>query len=65
MSVCVHRGERCWPCQTGQCYPTPRRHPWWDSEDVEHAEVKGYPPPTGDCGCAFCGWPALSGGDRG
>lgn len=60
MTVCAHGGvSRCWPCMTGQCYDKPTRHPWWDSDDVEHAEATKQPAPSGDCGCAFCGTPAL------
>jgi hypothetical protein len=57
--ACVHQGERCWPCQTGQCYDQPTEHVWWDSDDVEHARNTGQPDPAGLCGCAFCGWLAL------
>jgi hypothetical protein len=59
--ACAHMGERCWSCMTSSCYPEPTRHVWYDADDIEHAAENGYPKPTGLCGCAFCGWPALEG----
>lgn len=59
--TCVHKGARCWPCMSGGCYETPTAHVWWDAEDVEDAAQRGIPAPTGQCGCAFCGWPAMDG----
>lgn len=59
MSACVHSGERCWPCQTDSCYDRPTDHVWFDDEDIAYAEQNGHPAPTGQCGCAYCGWPAL------
>lgn len=59
LGACVHRGERCWSCMTACCYPKPTVHVWYDDDDVQHARNTGQPPPTGLCGCAFCGWPAF------
>ena len=62
--VCAHQGRlRCWPCMTDECFETPRRHPWWDVDDVDHAKVTGQPAPSGWCGCAFCGAPAVARGE--
>ncbi|MGW4075934.1 hypothetical protein ACWELB_20890 [Streptomyces asiaticus] len=41
----------CWFCKFGQCYEPSAPHPWWDSEDVEHAEAVGQPAPAGNCTC--------------
>lgn len=41
--------KTCWSCKFGFCNPEP--HPWWDMDDVEHAESMGYDPPEGDCAC--------------
>lgn len=58
---CVHRGAvRCWPCMTNNCYEAPILHIWWDQDDVDHAAATGQPPPSGWCGCAFCGEPAVA-----
>lgn len=57
--ACVHQGQRCWPCMTDCCFDEPTEHVWWDEDDVEHAQENGLPPPTGPCGCAWCGEPAL------
>lgn len=59
---CVHLGAaRCWPCQTlGGCYETPTLHPWFDQDDIDHAAATGQATPTGHCGCAFCGAPAVA-----
>lgn len=66
MSVCIHRGAtRCWACMTDGCYREPTRHPWWDQDDVDHARATGQPDPTGECGCYFCGYPALKRGEGG
>lgn len=43
--------SRCWACMFGQHRNPPRPHPWWDSEDAEHAEATGQPAPTGNCAC--------------
>jgi hypothetical protein len=57
---CVHAGAaRCWPCMLSSCHETPTLHPWWDNEDVDHAAKTGQPAPTGNCGCYFCGEPAV------
>jgi hypothetical protein len=57
---CAHQGRpRCWSCMTNDCYDQPNLHVWWNFEDVEHAEATGQPKPTGWCGCAFCGYPAV------
>lgn len=59
--LCAHGGRaRCWPCQTDGCYDTPTLHVWWDADDVEHAAATGQAAPTGWCGCAFCGEPAVA-----
>lgn len=59
-TTCVHGGlARCWPCMTDGCYDTPRLHPWADEDDIAHAAATGQEPPTGWCGCAFCGLPAV------
>ncbi|MEU2724033.1 hypothetical protein [Streptomyces smyrnaeus] len=50
---------QCWACLFGQCHPEPVPHPWWDSEDVEHAEATGRPEPTGNCAC-----PCAKGGEQ-
>lgn len=58
---CVHGGAvRCWPCMTDGCSDTPTLHVWWDDEDVEHAAATEQPAPSGWCGCAFCGAPAVA-----
>ena len=44
--------SRCWACQFGQCFDPPQAHPWWDRDDVEHAEATGQPAPEGDCACS-------------
>jgi hypothetical protein len=60
-SACAHGGAvRCWPCMTDGCFDTPTLHVWWDSEDIEHAAATGRPAPSGWCGCAFCGEPAVA-----
>lgn len=41
------------------CRQQPTLHIWWDGEDVDHAARTGQPVPTGWCGCAFCGEPAV------
>ena len=43
----------------GDCYPQPMLHVWWDDDDVDHAAATGQPKPSGWCGCAFCGAPAV------
>lgn len=58
-NVCSHEGTRCWPCMTNGCYDEPTQHPWADYDDVEHAAKTGQPEPSGDCGCYFCGTPAI------
>lgn len=61
MSICAHGGAvRCWPCMAGGCYERPTLHVWYDDDDITHAESTGQPPPTGWCGCAFCGAPAVA-----
>lgn len=59
---CAHLGAaRCWPCMVADnCYETPTLHVWWDQDDIDHAAATGQPPPTGWCGCAFCGAPAVA-----
>jgi hypothetical protein len=59
--LCIHGGAtRCWPCQTMGCYDEPTLHVWWDQDDVKHAAATGQSAPTGWCGCAFCGEPAVA-----
>lgn len=43
--------SRCWACMSGCCFDPPKAHPWWDQEDVEHAEATDQPAPAGDCAC--------------
>ena len=63
--MCAHGGAaRCWPCMVGECYEQPKLHVWWDDDDVEHAQATGQPPPSGWCGCAFCGEPAVNNPNR-
>lgn len=58
---CAHLGApRCWPCMLGDCRREPSVHPWWDADDAEHAAATGQAPPSGWCGCAFCGEPAVA-----
>jgi len=58
IGVCAHGGAtRCWPCQLDGCYDTPTLHVWWDQDGVDHAVATGQAPPSGNCGCAFCGAP--------
>lgn len=58
--ICAHQGRmRCWPCMTDACYDKPIEHVWWDGDDLRHAQATGQPPPSGLCGCAWCGEPAL------
>lgn len=59
VNACAHKGERCWPCMTGSCYSEPTRHVWYDVDDQDFARQANIPLPSGLCGCAFCGWPAL------
>ena len=47
----------CWECKFDQHCEPPAPHPWWDSEDVEHAKATGRPAPTGNCAC-HCAKPA-------
>lgn len=44
---------------TGCCYDDPVLHPWADADDVDAAREAGQEAPTGWCGCAFCGEPAV------
>ena len=46
----------CWACKFDQHHEPPAPHPWWDSEDVEHAKATGQTEPTGNCAC-HCGRP--------
>lgn len=60
-TACVHGGRvRCRPCQFPDgCYDTPTLHPWADQDDIDHAASTGQSAPSGWCGCAFCGEPAV------
>ena len=58
-NTCIHEGNRCWNCLLGTCHPEPTLHRWWDAEDIKDFRNRNLPPPVGDCGCAFCGTPAL------
>lgn len=44
--------KTCWCCLFGECPFVP--HPWWDRDDVEHAEAAGLPAPEGNCVCPYC-----------
>lgn len=59
-SPCAHNGmARCWPCMTDSCYESPTLHVWAGADDIDHASATGQDAPTGWCGCAFCGEPAV------
>ncbi len=61
--VCVHEGYRCDACQAGQCYDGPTYHVWYNKEDEKWFEEKGMELPTGpesECGCYYCGRPAIA-----
>ncbi|MGH9275635.1 MAG: hypothetical protein ACRDZU_13390 [Acidimicrobiales bacterium] len=52
---------RCWTCQFGQCFDSPKPHSWMDKEDAEHA---GHPWPLSTgvadanlCACECAGGP--------
>jgi hypothetical protein len=58
--ICAHGGRLlCWSCMLNDCHEQPTLHVWWDRDDVHHAEMTGRPKPSGWCGCAFCGEPAV------
>lgn len=48
---------RCWDCMTLQ-HPG-GDHPWWNTEDVEHARVTHQTPPSGVCGCECANGPVM------
>lgn len=56
MSVIICNST-CWPCKFGQCHEPAQPHPWWDRDDIEHAEATDQPAPEGNCACP-CAKPA-------